>query len=117
MDKKPGIHWLQNNNSTDRPPTRSPMGQPNGQGPQRGAGSSLNRWLFIIVGILIAVYLFAYFNSFSSNANKPQAQELTYSDYYAQIASKNIKSATFNGQTDITGEFVSQVDKKSNYHV
>jgi cell division protease FtsH len=117
MDKKPGIHWLQNNNSTDRPPTRSPLGQPNGQGPQRGAGSSLNRWLFIIVGVLIAVYLFAYFNNMNSTANKVPTKELTYSDFYTQINAKNIKTATFNGQTDITGDFVKPIDKTSAYHV
>src|SRR5919109_753688 len=102
MDKQPGNkHWLQNNN--DRPPTRpGPPGRPNpnGQTPQKGPGSNINRWLLLIVGIMLVVYIYNYFSATSSTSTTPQALELSYTDFYAQINNKNIKSATFIGQTE-----------------
>jgi len=64
------VLWLQNNNN-NAPGPRQPnsmrpnQGQnqgPNGQTPQRGS-SSLNRWLLVIVILMLGVYLFQFFNN------------------------------------------------------
>ncbi|MBV9229135.1 MAG: ATP-dependent zinc metalloprotease FtsH, partial [Chloroflexi bacterium] len=119
MDRQPGNkHWLQNNN--DRPPTRQgPPGRPNsnGQTPQKGPGSNINRWLLLIVGIMLVVYIYNYFSANTSTSSTPQAVELSYTDFYTQINNKNIKSATFIGETDIQGEFNTPVKGLSQYHV
>ena len=117
MDKQPGNrHWLQNMNN--RQQTRpGPTGRPNWQTPQPGPFSSLNRWLLIIVLVMLGIFIYNYFNTLVSNNNAPQRAEMTYNDFYNQIAAKNIKSATFIGQTDITGEFVNPVNGQTRYHV
>ena len=115
--------WLQNNNSNAPGPRqqnsmRPNQGQnqgPNGQPPQRNS-SSLNRWLLIIVILMLGVYLFQFFNNASSN-NTPQRAELTYSQFYQQIDKGNIKSATIIGSTDITGKLCTAIGDKTDYHV
>src|SRR5947209_20517396 len=99
MEREPGNrHWLQNMN--DRQQTRpGPTGRPNGQTPQPRPFSTLNRWLLIIVLIMLGVFVYNYFNTVANNSNAPQRAELTYTDFYNQIAAKNIKTATFIGQT------------------
>ena len=76
----------------------------------------LNRWLLIIVLVMLAIYAYSYFNS-SNNANAPQRDELSYNAYYDQINAGNIKTAIFNGQTDITGDFKNPVGPYKQYHV
>ncbi len=117
MDRQPGnMHWLQNNN--DRQQMRPGQGgRPNGQGPQKRPSNSLNRWLLLIVAVMLVVYIFNSFNASNSNSNAPQSLDLTYNQFYQQIQDKNIKSATFIGQTDIVGEFNSPVQNQSQYHV
>jgi cell division protease FtsH len=108
--------WLQNNNSPQRPPNqlRGPNRQ-NGQQPQ-GGGSSLNRWLLIIVLIMLGIYAYSYFNPANSNTSS-DVDQLTYSAFYDQINAGNIKTAVFNGQTDITGDFRNPVGQYKQYHV
>src|SRR6266567_5233302 len=85
MTKEPAnSYWLQNNNNT---PQRSrnqlrpgPAGRPNGQPPQRGM-SSVNRWLLIIVLVMLGIYLYQFFNA-SNNNTSSQRKELAYSDFY-----------------------------------
>jgi cell division protease FtsH len=117
MDRQPGnMHWLQNNN--DRQQMRPGQGgRPNGQGPQKRPSNSLNRWLLLIVAVMLVVYIFNSFNASNSNNNAPQSLELTYNQFYQQIQDKNIKSATFIGQTDIVGDFNNPVQNQSQYHV
>ncbi len=113
--------WLLNNNNL---PQRQQQDQgPNGrsggggQSPQKGP-SMLNRWLLIIFVVMIVVYLFQYFNTSSStNSSTPPRDQLTYTEFYEQIDAGNIKDATFNGQTDITGDFKQPVDGYTQYHV
>jgi len=120
MTKEPAnSYWLQNNNNT---PQRSrnqlrpgPAGRPNGQPPQRGM-SSVNRWLLIIVLVMLGIYLYQFFNA-SNNNTSSQRKELAYSDFYNQINDGNIKSATIIGSSDITGDFCSPVGGFSSYHV
>src|SRR3989441_2335928 len=118
MDKQPAnILWLQNNNN--RSPQRQqnqfgPGGRPNGQPPQRSSG--INRWLLIIVLVMLGIYAYSYFNP-ANNSNTTNRDELTYSDYYTQINEGNIKTAVFNGQTDITGQFQHPVGQYTQYHV
>src|ERR1700694_1596048 len=120
MTKEPAnSYWLQNNNNT---PQRSrnqlrpgPAGRPNGQPPQRGM-SSINRWLLIIVLVMLGIYLYQFFNASNNNASS-QRKDLAYSDFYNQINNGNIKSATIIGSSDITGEFCSPVAVFTSYHV
>src|SRR5438270_1959202 len=120
MTKEPAnSYWLQNNNNTpqrSRNPLRpGPAGRPNGQPPQRGM-SSVNRWLLIIVLVMLGIYLYQFFNA-SNNNTSSQRKELAYSDFYNQINNGNIKSATIIGSNDITGDFCSPVGGFSSYHV
>jgi cell division protease FtsH len=118
------IFWLQNNNGNAPGPRpqnqlRPNQGQnqgPDGQPPRRG-GSSLNRWLLIIVLLMLGVYLFQFFNNASNSSNAPQRVELQYSEFYQQITKGNIKSATITGSTDITGNLCSPINGQNSYHV
>jgi len=110
------VHWLQNNNS-NAPGPRQPnsmrpnQGQnqgPGGQGPQRGS-SSLNRWLLVIVILMLVVYLFQFFNN-ANTSSTANYVEMKYSDLYHQINNGNIKTAIITGTTDITGLLCSPVD-------
>src|SRR5579885_1923970 len=117
MDKEPGNkYWLQNNN--DRQQMRQgPGGRPGGQNQQGRPSNNLNRWLLLIVGIMLVIYVYNYFSTTTGNQNTPQAVELTYTEFYDQIGQKNVKSATFIGQTDITGELNTPVRGMTEYHV
>jgi cell division protease FtsH len=117
MDKQPeNIYWLQNNN--DRQQLRpGPPGRPNGQGPQKPPSSSLNRWLLLIVLLMLGIYIFNYFNASSSSNTAPTSVDLTYTQFYQQINDKNVKTATFIGQTDIQGTLNTPVDGQTQYHV
>lgn len=114
------IHWLQNNNGNSPGPRqpnspRPNSGQgPNGQPPQRV--SSINRWLLIIVLLMLGVYLFQFFNSPASN-NTATRVDLLYSDFYQQIETGNVKSATLIGQTDIVGTLCTPIKNFTQYHV
>src|SRR5262245_24784080 len=97
------IHWLQNNNNSPGPhqqnQPRPNSGQgPNGQPPQRV--SSINRWLLIIVLLMLGVYLFQFFNTPTSNNNATRV-EMPYSQFYQQIQNGNVRTVTLIGDTDI----------------
>src|SRR5579859_7361644 len=122
MEKQPGDrYWLQNNNDRQQGRPGGPAGRPNGQSSQKGPSNSLNRWLLIIVGIMLAVYIYTLFtNQANTNTASSQAVELNYTDFYAQIADRNIKDATINGQTDIKGDLRQPIPgqgKLTQYHV
>src|SRR5689334_17327801 len=93
MDRQPGNkHWLQNSN--DRPPTSPGSGgRPNGQNQQPRPGGGINRWLWLLVGIMLALFIFNYINNSNQSASSPQRVELSYTDFYQQIQKQNIKSA------------------------
>lgn len=124
MSEQPNtMLWLQNNNNNtpQRPP--NPMrpgpnggGRPNGQTPPNRP-SSLNRWLLIIVLIMLAVYGYSFFTSNSNTSSASKRDELTYSQFYTQINAGNIKTANIVGQTDINGDFRNSVGSYSQYHV
>ena len=117
MDKLPTRRlWLQNNNSPQRPPNPLRGGNNRQNGQTSGGGSSLNRWLLIIVLIMLGIYAYSYFNP-SNNTSSSNIQQLTYNAFYDQINQGNIKTATFNGQTDITGTFRNPVGQYTQYHV
>ena len=65
---------------------------------------------------MLAVYIYQYFNS-SNNTSSPQRDEISYSTFYEQINSGNIKSATFIGQSDIVGDFRQPVGSYTQYHL
>ena len=118
MDKQPAnIHWLQNNNKKTPQRQQNQLGpgsRPNGQTPQRGPG--INRWLLIIVLVMLGIYAYSYLNP-ANTSNTSNRDELTYSSFYSQIYDNNIKTAVFNGQTDITGQFQHPVGQYTQYHV
>lgn len=120
MEKEPAnVYWLQNNNNTPQRQQNqfrpNPGGRPNGQPPQRSI-SPLNRWLLVIVLLMLGIFLYQFFNS-NSNSNTPPRDELSYSEFYNQINAGNVKSITIVGSTDITGYFCSPVDTYSQFHV
>ena len=118
MDKQPAnILWLQNNNKKSPQRQQNQLGpgsRPNGQTPQRGPG--INRWLLIIVLMMLGIYAYSYLNP-ANTSNTSNRDELTYSSFYSQINDNNIKTAVFNGQTDITGQFKNPVGQYTQYHV
>ena len=122
MNEQPAnIHLLQNNNVPQRQQNQlrpGGSGRPNGNGqtPQRGP-SLVNRWLLIIVGVMLAIYVYMWFNTNANSANAPQRDELSYSAFYDQINAVNIKDATFIGTTDIQGSFLHSVNGFTQYHV
>jgi cell division protease FtsH len=116
MEKQPAnVLWLQNNNnSPQRQPNQLRQG-PNGQPKQKGI-SPLNRWLLVIVLMMLGIFLFQIFNN-NSSSNTPQRAELTYSNLYNQINAGNVKSVTITGTTDITGTFCQPVNNFNDFHV
>ncbi|HYX48858.1 MAG TPA: ATP-dependent metallopeptidase FtsH/Yme1/Tma family protein, partial [Ktedonobacteraceae bacterium] len=117
MEKKPAnVLWLQNNNnSPQRPPNQLRQG-PNGQQPKQKGISPLNRWLLVIVLLMLGIFLFQIFNN-NNNSNTPQRAELSYSDFYNQINAGNVKSVSLIGTTDITGNFCQPVNNFNDFHV
>ncbi len=112
--------WLQNNNNTPQRPPNPLRGNGNGGRPtgQPGGGgvSNLNRWLLIIVLVMLGIYAYSYFNP-GNNTSTSQVDQLTYNAFYDQINQGNVKTAIFNGQTDISGDFRSPIGKYTQYHV
>src|SRR5713226_2232516 len=120
MDKEPANrYWLQNNNIPPRQQNQmrpGPGGRPNGQPPQRGM-SSVNRWLLIIVLVMLGIYLYQFLSANNNSSNQSQIKQLSYSDFYKEINAGNIKSATIIGSTDISGNFCTAEGTFTQYHV
>ena len=117
MDEQPNrTLWLQNN-SPRRPQNSQRPGQdgPNGAMPPRRS-SNLNRWLLVIVALMLAIFLYSYFNPVNSSSSA-QRDELSYSDFYNQISLHNIKDASIIGSTDINGDFNHSVGGFTQFHV
>ncbi len=117
MSKQPdNVYWLQNSN--DRQPTRpGPTGRPNGQTPQPRSSNNLNRWLLLIVVIMLGVYIYNIFSSNINSSSSTQRLDISYTDFYNQIQAKNIKDAAIIGTTDITGDFNTPRNNHSQFHV
>ncbi|HXL38112.1 MAG TPA: ATP-dependent zinc metalloprotease FtsH [Ktedonobacteraceae bacterium] len=116
MEKQPAnILWLQNNNNSPQRQQNQLRPGPNGQPKQKGI-SPLNRWLLVIVLMMLGIFLFQVFNN-NSNSNTPQHAELSYSELYNQINAGNVKSVTITGTTDITGTFCQSVNNFNDFHV
>jgi cell division protease FtsH len=117
MDKQPGnMYWLQNSN--DRQQMRQDAGnRPNGQSPQQRPSGNLNRWLWLLVAIMLVVILFNYISNENQTTRAPKQVELSYTDFYKQINQGNIKNATFVGKSEITGELVAPVKDQKQYLV
>src|SRR5947209_11971226 len=119
MEEQPNrTLWLQNNDTPRRQQNQMRPGPdgggPNGTMPPRR--SNLNRWLLVIVLLMLALFLYSYFNPVNSNSST-QRDELSYSDFYNQISLHNIKDANIIGSTDITGDFNHSVNGFTQYHV
>ncbi len=116
MEKQPdNVYWLQNNTNERQKPTRP--GRPNGQTPQPRPANNLNRWLLLIVGILLIIYVVNWFNSANQSSSAPQPTQLNYTQFYQQINSNNVKTAVLIGQSDITGTLKNPVNNQTQYHV
>src|SRR5579872_1601642 len=112
------IFWLQNNNNMPprQPNQQRPGSGPNGPMPPGRSPSSLNRWLLLIVMLMLAILAYSYFSQ-SSNSNASQIDQLTYSQFYQQINDGNVKTATFNGTNDISGNFKDAIGQYTQYDV
>src|SRR5947209_6117300 len=114
------VDRLQNNNDrqTSRP---GPNGRPNGQTTPPRSSNSLNKWLILIVGVMLIVYIYNYFNQVVSTNNAANRVELTYTQFLQQVDAGNVKDATLTGTSDITGNLVRSIPGNSNkatqYHV
>jgi len=116
MEKQPAnVLWLQNNNNSPQRQQNQLRQGPNGQPKQKGI-SPLNRWLLVIVLMMLGIFLFQIFNN-NSSSNTPQRADLKYSDLYTQISAGNVKSVTITGTTDITGSFCQPVNNFKDFHV
>jgi cell division protease FtsH len=116
MDKKPGNrYWLQNSN--DRQKARPNNERPGGQNQSPRPSNTLNRWLWLLVGIMLTLFIFNFINNTNQNASQSDRNDLSYTEFYEQIRKDNIKSATFIGKNDIVGEFYSSYKGKAQYHV
>src|ERR1700693_2666950 len=119
MHEEPAkVLWLQNNNNNNTPGQQNqqrPGGRPNGQPSPRG-GASLNRWLLIIVMAMLGIYAYSFFTQ-NNSSNTSQIDQITYSSFYDHIDAGDIKTAVFNGQTDITGDFRQPVGAYTQYRV
>src|SRR3989442_56923 len=110
MDKKPeNKQWRK---KKKMPPQQQKQirhgpGDPNRPPPQRGI-APLNRWLLVIVLLMLGIFLYQVFNN-NNNSNTPPRDELSYSSFYNQINAGNVKSVTLIGSTDITGLFCTPV--------
>ncbi|HLX40824.1 MAG TPA: ATP-dependent metallopeptidase FtsH/Yme1/Tma family protein, partial [Ktedonobacteraceae bacterium] len=113
--------WLQNNNEPRRQqnsmrPGPGNNGRPNQNGqPPRGRSSYLNRWLLIIVLVMLGIYAYSFFNA--NNSNTPQRDQLTYTQFLSQVNNGNVSTATFEGSSDIVGNFRQSVGSFSEYQV
>ncbi len=121
MDRKLGRDQLRNydqlRNNNERQPLRPGSGgRSNDQPPQQRLSNNLNKWLVLIVGIMLIVFVYNYFNS-TLTANAPSQVELSYASYYKQIQQKNVKTATFIGSETITGQLKTPVKEQTQYHV
>src|SRR5258708_12939243 len=108
MDKQLAkMHWLlnnNNNNSPQRPPNQprpDQNGRPNGNGQSPQGGSPVNRWLFIIFLVMLAIYAYSYFNP-ANTSTTAHRTELTYSVSYNQINPSNITTPVPHDQPHIT---------------
>src|ERR1700724_91465 len=88
MQKEPANrYWLQNNNTPPRQSNQmrpGPGGRPNGQPPQRGL--SVNRWLLIIVLVMLGIYLYQFLSANNNSSSQPQVKQLSYSDFMKEIS-------------------------------
>ena len=110
--------WLQNNdnNTPQRQQNQMrPGGRQNGQTPP-GSSSNLNRWLLVVVLVMLGIYAYSFFSQ-NNNNNTNQVDQITYSTFYNLINAGKIKTAVFNGQTDITGVFYQPVGSYTQYRV
>jgi cell division protease FtsH len=121
MDRKLGPDQLRNydqlQSNNDKQPLRPASGNgPNGQSPQQRSSNNLNKWLVLIVGIMLVIFIYNYFNS-TLTAQAPSQVELSYADFYKQVAQKNVKTATFVGSDTITGQLKTPVKGQTQYQV
>src|SRR5215469_15792999 len=106
---------LQNNNEKSPNPTGRPT--PNGQRTQQSRPSNnLNKWLFLLVSVMLIIWLYNYLTTSFNSSNTSQL-EMTYSDYYKQVEQGNVKTALFIGSDSITGDFKKAVHSKLQYHI
>jgi cell division protease FtsH len=123
---------LQNNNDKQQSPNPTGRPKPNGQSSQQQRPSNnLNKWLFLLVGVMLIIWLYNYFNVTVNSTSSSQI-EMSYSDYYKQVGfhngepiigpdgkplTPNVKTALFTGSDSITGDFKTAIKGKTQYHV
>jgi cell division protease FtsH len=114
------VDRLQNNNDR-QPPRPGANGRPDGQATPPRPSNSLNKWLILIVGVMLIVYIYNYFNQVVNNNNTAGRVEISFSEFLKQVNEGNVSTATLVGTSDITGTLKKDIkvdDKTGNkYHV
>lgn len=115
MIKPPeNVYKLQNGN--DKQPSRpGPTDRPNGQTPPQRPSNSINKWLLVLVGIMLVVYIYSIFSSNFGSNSSTQPQPVAYSDFLAQVNANNVKDVTINGTTSVTGTFIQPVKGQTQF--
>src|SRR5690349_11897667 len=114
------VDRLQNNNDRQSPRPGA-NGRSNGQSTPPRPSNSLNKWLILIVGIMLVVYIYNYFNQVVSSNNSSNRVEISFTQFLKQVDADNVRTATLIGTSDITGELVNPIPgdakKATQYHV
>src|SRR5437667_9576228 len=82
---------LQNNNDKQQSPNPTGRPKPNGQSSQQQRPSNnLNKWLFLLVGVMLIIWLYNYFNA-TVNSTSSSHIEISYSDYFKHVRFHNVE--------------------------
>lgn len=116
MDAQAISLYQRNPNNGPSGPQRSNNGNNNNgngsPGPGRNSTSLIMRGIIILGVVLLGWYLFQQFTGQFSNNNNSDKVEVSYSTFYQQVQSSNVKTASFQGQ-DVTGTFKQPVKSTS----
>jgi len=64
----------------------------------------------------LVIYVYNYFSA-SASTNSSPIQTISYTEFYQQIAEKNVKQATFIGQTEIDGTLKTATKGQTQFRV
>jgi len=68
-------------------------------------------------GHIGSVLRFQLINNANTSTTAQQTNIITYTDFYNQINAKNIKTATFIGETEVKGDFNTPFRNQTQYTV
>ncbi|GER88285.1 ATP-dependent zinc metalloprotease FtsH [Dictyobacter vulcani] len=116
MEKSPeNVYWLQNGNDR-QPPRPGPTGRPNGQTPPQRPSNNITKWLLVIIGVMLLLYIYNIFSNNFGNAGNSNHVELSYTAFTDQVRSGNVKDVNIIGSSDITGTLNQPVNNQKQFH-